>query len=68
MANPISRRTFLKATAGGLVVAGAGVGAGYYLNKENIKGKILIIGGGAAGCSFAARLMHRLKNCAKLKE
>ena len=38
MANPISRRTFLKATAGGLVVAGAGIGAGYYLNKENIKG------------------------------
>ena len=62
MANSINRRTFLKATAGGLLLAGAGVGAGYYLNKEDIKSKILIIGGGAAGCSFAARLMHRLKN------
>lgn len=58
----ISRRTFLKATAGGMVLAGAGIGLGYQLNKETVKGKILIIGGGAAGCSFAARLQHRLKN------
>lgn len=60
--NTINRRTFLKATAGGLVVAGAGAGAWHYFGKEDIKSKILIIGGGAAGCSFAARLMNRLKN------
>ena len=58
----ISRRTFLKTTAGGIVVASVGAGAWHYLNKENINAKILIIGGGAAGCSFAARLMLRLKN------
>lgn len=58
----VNRRDFLKYSAAGVVVAGAGAGAWHYLSKEHIRAKILIIGGGAAGCSFAARLMLRLKN------
>lgn len=58
----INRRTFLKAGLGGAVFLGA-AGTGYhYLNMVDAKGRILIIGGGAAGCSFAARLMHRISN------
>lgn len=58
----MTRRTFLKAGLGTAAVLGIGGGGMYYLNKVNVKGRILIIGGGAAGCSFAARLMHRISN------
>ena len=60
--NNISRRTFLKAGIGGAAVLGVGGGAMHYLNTVDVKGRILIIGGGAAGCSFAARLMRRISN------
>lgn len=58
----MDRRTFLKIGIGGVTLVALGGGTYKYLNTVDIKGRILIIGGGAAGCSFAARLMHRLKN------
>lgn len=58
--NTISRRTFLKAGVGTVAALGIGGTAIYHFNMVDVKGRILIIGGGAAGCSFAARLMHRI--------
>jgi sulfide:quinone oxidoreductase len=56
----INRRTFLKYAAAIGVVTYAG---NSYLNRfsSSAKGKILIIGGGAAGISMAARLMRWLE-------
>lgn len=58
----MNRRTFLKAGVGTAAVLGIGGGVMHHLNMVDAKGRILIIGGGAAGCSFAARLMRRLSN------
>ena len=58
----MDRRTFLKAGIGGVTLAAIGGGAYNYLKTVDVKGRILIIGGGAAGCSFAARLMNRIKD------
>lgn len=62
----ISRRTFLCAGAAG--VAGIGVlsvggkVAYDFMKTVDVKGRVLIIGGGAAGCSMAARLMRRIEH------
>ena len=58
----MNRRSFLKAGLGGAVLLGAAGTACHYLNMIDVKGRILIVGGGAAGCSFAARLMRRISN------
>ena len=58
----MTRRTFLKGGLGAAAVLGIGGGTMHYLNMVDVKGRILIIGGGAAGCSFAARLMRRISN------
>ena len=66
IAQNISRRTFIKAGAAG--VAGIGIlsaGGKYaydFMKTVDVKGRVLIIGGGAAGCSMAARLARRIKN------
>ena len=57
----ISRRHFLKIlTAAGIITA---VGTQkVHAFSSDAKGKIVVIGGGAAGISMAARLMHWLDN------
>lgn len=60
--NLISRRTFIKTGAGAVAALGIGAGTVNYLSTVDVKGKILIIGGGAAGCSFAAQLMRKIEN------
>lgn len=57
----ISRRSFLKAGLGGAAAIGIGAGTVDYLSTTDVKGRILIIGGGAAGCSFAAQLMRKIE-------
>lgn len=57
----MTRRTFVKlAAASGLAVA-AGGGYKYVTSGSNARGKIVIIGGGAAGLSMASRLVRNLK-------
>lgn len=58
----ISRRSFLKLGTAGIAALGIGAGAVSYFSTVDVKGKILIIGGGAAGCSFAAQLMRKIEN------
>lgn len=58
----MTRRTFLKAGIGGAALVGIGAGTISYIQTVDVKGKILIIGGGAAGCCFAARLMRKISN------
>ena len=58
----ISRRSFIKAGVGAAAVLGVGAGTVKYLSTVDVKGKILVIGGGAAGCSFAARLTRKVAN------
>lgn len=58
----ISRRSFLKYGTAGVAALGIGAGAVNYFSTVDVKGKILIIGGGAAGCSFAAQLMRKIEN------
>ena len=64
--HPISRRTFLKAGATGMAGVGllaAGGKAAYdFMKTVNVHGHVLIIGGGAAGCSMAARLAQRIEH------
>ena len=57
----MTRRTFVKlAAASGLAVA-AGGGYKVATSGSNAKGRIVIIGGGAAGLSMASRLVRNLK-------
>ncbi len=62
----ISRRSFLKASAAGaagVAVLSAGGKAAYdFMKTVDVKGRVLIIGGGAAGCSMAARLARRIEH------
>lgn len=58
----MDRRTFLKAGIGGAAVLGIGAATVNYLSTVDVKGRILIIGGGAAGCSLASRLMRKIEN------
>ncbi len=55
----ISRRHFLKAAAAITAVAATKEAHAF---SSHAKGKIVVIGGGAAGISMAARLMHWLDN------
>lgn len=62
-ANSFSRRGFVK------LLAGAGVATGFSsltgcskLATSQAKGRVLIIGGGAAGISMAARLLRKLED------
>jgi sulfide:quinone oxidoreductase len=57
----ISRAQFLKIMAAAGVVVAAGTDKAYAA-KSNAKGRIVIIGGGAAGISMAAQLKRALKN------
>lgn len=64
--NKMGRRTFIKgaAVAGGAVALAAGTYGGLKASgtlSSNASGKIVIIGGGAAGISMAARLVNALK-------
>ena len=56
----VGRRTFLK-TAAAFGVVAAMDGCGYVSPGSNARVKIVIIGGGAAGISMAARLVRKLK-------
>lgn len=56
----IDRRRFLKLLAAAGLIAGVNTGKASAFSSE-AKGKIVIIGGGAAGISMAARLEHWLK-------
>ena len=62
----ISRRTFIKAGIAGAATVGVISAAGYqgyeFFKTVDVKGRILIIGGGAAGCSMAARLSRRIEH------
>lgn len=62
----ISRRTFLKAGAASAVgvtaLAACGKATHDFLKTVDAKGRVLIIGGGAAGCSMAARLARRIEH------
>lgn len=58
----MNRRSFLKVGGGAVAALGIGAGTVSYLSTVDVKGKILIIGGGAAGCSFAAQLMRKISN------
>lgn len=60
----MTRKQFLALMgAAGLVCAGAGVGLYKYNSfKSTGKGKVVIIGGGAAGISMASRLLSYLPN------
>ena len=57
----ISRRHFLKILTAAGVITAAGTQQ-VHAFSSNAKGKIVVIGGGAAGISMAARLMHWLDN------
>lgn len=58
----ISRRAFLASTAGAVGAAAIGVGTVNFLSTVDVKARIVIIGGGAAGCSMAARLMRKIEH------
>ncbi|MCC8133416.1 MAG: NAD(P)/FAD-dependent oxidoreductase [Tannerellaceae bacterium] len=58
--NSFSRRNFLKIVAAAGVATAAGSAAYYHAFSSKAKGKILIVGGGAAGVSMAARLSRWL--------
>ncbi|MGM9621500.1 MAG: FAD-dependent oxidoreductase, partial [Bacteroidaceae bacterium] len=66
MRHSISRRTFIKVGVAGVAGAGllaAGGKVAYdFIKTVDVKGRVLIIGGGAAGCSMAARLMRRIEH------
>lgn len=56
----MSRRAFIATAAGGAGAAIVGREAVNFYSSENINARIVIIGGGAAGCSLAARLMRKI--------
>ncbi len=66
MRHSISRRTFIKVGAAGVagtgLLAAGGKVAYDFMKTADVKGRVLIIGGGAAGCSMAARLMRRIEH------
>lgn len=57
----MTRRTFIKAAAASGIIVAAGGGCKDVTSGSNAKVKIVIIGGGAAGISMAARLARSLK-------
>ena len=59
--NSIDRRKFLKLAAAFGLSTAAGVTTSYALSSS-AKAKVVIIGGGCAGISMAARLLRWLKN------
>ena len=58
----ISRRAFLASSACALGAAAIGAGTVNFLSTIDVHGRIVIIGGGAAGCSMAARLMRKIEH------
>lgn len=57
----IGRRHFLKTLIAAGIITAVGTEKAHAFSS-NAKGKIVVIGGGAAGISMAARLMHWLDN------
>lgn len=58
----ISRRNFLKLSAAGLVGAVVIERAYDYFSESQARGKIVVVGGGAAGITMAAYLSDRLRH------
>ncbi|MCF0196672.1 MAG: NAD(P)/FAD-dependent oxidoreductase [Bacteroidaceae bacterium] len=58
----MSRRAFLATTAGAAGAIAIGTGVTNFLSTVDVKARVVIIGGGAAGCSLAARLMRKIEH------
>lgn len=58
----ISRRAFLASSMGALGTVAIGAGTVNFLSTVDVHGRVVIIGGGAAGCSMAARLMRKIEH------
>jgi sulfide:quinone oxidoreductase len=57
----LTRRTFVKLAASSGLLAAAGGGYAFATSGSSAKGRIVIVGGGAAGLSLASRLARSLK-------
>ena len=62
MRDGVTRRLFLKGTAAAGLLAAMGTTGCSGIKSSDAKGKIVIIGAGAAGLSMAVRLKSKLKN------